>query len=353
MALIPVKTLVPLIRITIQIILARICKKRVPVRVSIHVTSKCNLRCAYCYANYNQRFDKGVDDFSTSSLLRLIDELHDLGARWVVLLGGEPLLRNDIGEIITRIKVKNMLCEIVTNGTLIHRNIHVLKQVDLLCISVDGAEDENDLIRGDGTYKKAIKALRLARDHGIRTRIHATLTRANSNLMSMQHLAAVARFFHIRFGVSSPITHDYNAIDAMQLSPDELARFWEMLGSMNASAGLNYYSKKSLLQSTRWHLPTMIVNPSSLPPRLQGRKYRPCLAGHRSCYIDSEGIVYPCIPRGVKNGLNFQEVGITKAWEHLSSSTCYSCNFIQYMELNEVLDLSWRTILQGVLTFLG
>jgi MoaA/NifB/PqqE/SkfB family radical SAM enzyme len=147
--------LMKLAAIGIQILKSKVFRKRIPIVVSIHVTNKCNLRCTYCYANVGGRFNKNCEDFSTAELKRYITETKALGTRWIIFLGGEPLLRPDIGDLISHVNHQGMLCELVTNGTLIDENIEKIKDVDLLCISIDGDMGSNDELRGNGSYKRA------------------------------------------------------------------------------------------------------------------------------------------------------------------------------------------------------
>ena len=74
--------------------------------VSLNVTNRCNLACSYCYGDYPKREAR---DFTTKELLDLIEEFRSMGTRAIYISGGEPLLRNDIEEIIGAIKDKNML----------------------------------------------------------------------------------------------------------------------------------------------------------------------------------------------------------------------------------------------------
>ena len=82
-------------------------KKRVPLIVNYQVTTLCNLRCIYCYADLHS--PKEERDLSTAEIFREIDELYGLGTRWIRLMGGEPLMRDDIGAIIDYIKKKVFL----------------------------------------------------------------------------------------------------------------------------------------------------------------------------------------------------------------------------------------------------
>ena len=63
-----IKFIIAILRFAKQIIMSKILKKRIPIIVSFHITNKCNLRCRYCYANFDGRFDSKIPDFTTSEV---------------------------------------------------------------------------------------------------------------------------------------------------------------------------------------------------------------------------------------------------------------------------------------------
>ena len=89
-------------------------------RVNLLVTKFCNLSCFYCYAE-DILNKKDVEEFSLENLKDIIDQAYDAGCRWINILGGEPLLRNDIEELIDYIHQKGMFIEMTTNGYYVFR----------------------------------------------------------------------------------------------------------------------------------------------------------------------------------------------------------------------------------------
>jgi MoaA/NifB/PqqE/SkfB family radical SAM enzyme len=109
----------------------------------------------------------------------MIDQMHRAGVRLISFTGGEPLVRSDIGEIIRHVKGHGLVCKLNTNGMLVESRLDDLRPLDLLQISVDGPPRVQDHLRGQGTSEKAARAIRLARDAGIRVQLIACLTRDN------------------------------------------------------------------------------------------------------------------------------------------------------------------------------
>ena len=81
---------------------------------------------------------KGIPDFTTRELLKIIDELKEMGTRILTLHGGESLLQRDFGEIVNYAKLKGFYVSLNSNGTLVPKRISELKYLDNLCISMDG-----------------------------------------------------------------------------------------------------------------------------------------------------------------------------------------------------------------------
>ncbi|MCJ7569691.1 MAG: radical SAM protein, partial [Anaerolineales bacterium] len=73
-----------------------------PVIVSFAVTRQCNLRCIHCYSRSVDT--PHPDELTTAEAKRVIGEIADAGARLIIFDGGEPLMREDIYELIAHAK---------------------------------------------------------------------------------------------------------------------------------------------------------------------------------------------------------------------------------------------------------
>jgi MoaA/NifB/PqqE/SkfB family radical SAM enzyme len=337
-----------------QIVKSKVLRKRIPIVVSIHVTNKCNLRCKYCYSNLEDRFSKNLPDFTTLDLKRYIREMRRLGTRWIVFLGGEPLLRKDIGELIHFVNQEGMLCELVTNGTLIDRNIEQIKDVDLLCISIDGNVDTNDIARGNGSYERALNGLIIATKYGIKTRIHAVLSKTNANERTLIHLSKLSATFRTTFGFSTPIV----PVKTVQggtpeylLTRKQHVNFVDLIKKYKANRKPIYNSNSALNASISRTISLNLTRRKEPSAKIKSGT-RMCFAGRRYCYVDSEGFVYPCIESGVTSGLNIRDVGFQQSFEHLKNHRCQGCNHVQHFEANDILDFKPTGILLGIKTIL-
>jgi MoaA/NifB/PqqE/SkfB family radical SAM enzyme len=115
----------------------------------INVTGRCNSRCVYCRA---WRDGDKQGEPSREELLDLVDQVATLGCHAVGFSGGEPLLRNDLEEVIARAAGHGLTVNIVTNGLLLTGNrLRSLAEAGLgsLGVSLDTLDPEAyEAIRG-------------------------------------------------------------------------------------------------------------------------------------------------------------------------------------------------------------
>ncbi|MCY1152559.1 MAG: radical SAM protein [Sphaerochaetaceae bacterium] len=137
----------------------------VPWAILMDPTSACNLKCKGCWA---AEYEK-TDSLNYETLDDIINQGKALGTYSYIYSGGEPLIRKD--DIIKLAKAHNDCVFLAfTNGTLIDDEFaHKVQQVGNLtfAISIEGFEEETDMRRGAGTYKKVIAAMDILKKHGI------------------------------------------------------------------------------------------------------------------------------------------------------------------------------------------
>ena len=93
--------------------------EHIPPFLIASITSKCNLHCAGCYSRCNHATTdtEPVSQLTGEEWLHIFDEADELGISFILLAGGEPMLRRDIIEAAG--KKQNILFPIFTNGTFI------------------------------------------------------------------------------------------------------------------------------------------------------------------------------------------------------------------------------------------
>ena len=158
------------------------CQHQLPCAVLTGPTSKCNLVCAGCLAKDYAK----TDSLSFELMDRIICEGKKMATYVYIFSGGEPLMRK---KDIIKLCEKHSECYFMafTNGTLIdeHFALEIARVGNFApAISIEGFEEMTDFRRGNGTFKKAIHAMDLLRDHGILFGFSATYHRINTNVIA-------------------------------------------------------------------------------------------------------------------------------------------------------------------------
>lgn len=93
-------------------------KKRIPLKGSMELTFRCNLRCVFCYCHTPPKLKRN-QELSCSEMYRIIEEITEAGCLNLLITGGEPLVRKDFKKIYSYAKIKGLLITLYSNGTLI------------------------------------------------------------------------------------------------------------------------------------------------------------------------------------------------------------------------------------------
>mgnify|MGYP006269691155 CR=1 FL=1 len=159
----------------------------------LEVTRRCQLHCVHCYANAGKQLNR---ELSLSTLIHLVDEMPSLGwnpnSARIEIIGGEPLLRTDIKELVAEISRRGYFIRLFTNGLLLKPDdISWLQKPSIeVSISIDGTEKTHDALRGNGTYKKALDAIKFLVQNGVNTRLNYCVY--SHNLKDIETLLSLA-----------------------------------------------------------------------------------------------------------------------------------------------------------------
>ncbi len=121
------------------------------------LTDRCMGKCVYCKISKRKS-----TELTLPEVCNIINEVSAMGCTRIGFWGGEPLIREDIEDILKHAKSKGVFVTLDTNGYLLEEKKEVLKYLDHLIISFDGPGKMHEANRGKGTFKKAIKALEFA-----------------------------------------------------------------------------------------------------------------------------------------------------------------------------------------------
>lgn len=245
-----------------------------------YLTKQCNLACTHCYVSASP-FISTETDMTTRQWFSVFSDYEEFTSNRhlntkITFTGGEPMIRNDFFELAGFAKGLGIVVELFTNGTLLQSAETVNRLaacVDLVQISLDGAtESINDSIRGKGTYKRILRAMRLLAQSPIKWRVAITLMPANYQDLDENLTGLMSRFgdakFEVRIGLAN-----------IQGRADPSVRFTD---SAEAERALRHVLSK-LYESGLRH-------PRNITPNFRGLS---CGYG-RSMNISSDGRVYGC-----------------------------------------------------------
>jgi MoaA/NifB/PqqE/SkfB family radical SAM enzyme len=138
--------------------------------LSLAVTNRCQGHCIHCYS-YLQRKEERPE-LTTAELKSVIDQARWLGVFQIIFSGGEPLLREDIPELVRHARGKGILTRLNTNSLLLDRETAAaLKKagLDQCALSLDDADPEtHDKLRGmPGHHARTLENLKMLREFGI------------------------------------------------------------------------------------------------------------------------------------------------------------------------------------------
>ena len=121
----------------------------------VHLTDRCTLRCKHCFVGAQTGKDLPLAD-----IRRLAGEFAALQGLRFIVSGGEPLLHRHfwrVNELVRELPFRSIL---LTNGTMLDRDAARALRFHEVQVSLDGPEDAHDLLRGRGSFRRAVAALR-------------------------------------------------------------------------------------------------------------------------------------------------------------------------------------------------
>lgn len=93
---------------------------RIPISGGLEITYRCNMNCVHCYVRGLRPDNK---ELSLEETRKILDALAEEGCLWLLLTGGEPLLRPDFADIYLHAKRKGFIVTVFTNGTLLTEEV--------------------------------------------------------------------------------------------------------------------------------------------------------------------------------------------------------------------------------------
>jgi radical SAM protein with 4Fe4S-binding SPASM domain len=263
-----------------------------PAFVVWELTLRCDHACRHCGSRAGA---PRRDELSTSEALDVVRQLAEMGAREVVLIGGEAYLHEGFLELIAALRGAGIAPTMVTGGLGITAGLArdlARAGIELVSVSIDGLEAAHDQLRAPGSFAAATAALAHLRAAGITTGCNTSLHRLDRTDLEglYEHLlAAGVRAWQLQ--LTAPMGR---AADR----PDLLLQPWDLLELMPRVAALKRRGfADGLLVSPGNNLGYFGPEEALLrSPTLGGRDhFCGCLAGRFILGIEADGGVKGCL----------------------------------------------------------
>jgi MoaA/NifB/PqqE/SkfB family radical SAM enzyme len=304
-----------------------------PVLATFQVNLRCNSACGYCDLPLNV----GRYEMTREEILRVFSSLYRDGVRFVLLQGGEPLLRRDLAEILEDLSAIGFHLTLITNGTKI--TAQLVERLGRLPVAISVSLDTLDRekyrqIRGADQLEQVLEGIAL-----LKTFPHPKFLTCIVSEINRAEAPAVVRF--AREQGFLPVVGAYHWNVGTYGRPDELLMY-DRSSAAAVFSGLlddelipSGYLRKFVEDNVSW---------------LCGQKLEPCDAGRYSIAIDASGNVSPCLAfPSVGNLLESSLSEILGRFDRSAVQSCSdrsSCNRLDGRVVGTILRhpiTAWRT----------
>ncbi len=371
------------------------------------ITNRCNLKCIHCHAqkvdsnnpntefNLNRELDKKTDcivasdkcrndfdfnnkcnELSTNQVKQIIDDLRKIKEfRMLVFTGGEPLIREDLFEILNYSKQKGFINVVATNATLITDKVALdLKKAGVagIAVSLDSTSPKihNQIRQNKNAFELAIRGINAIKKAGILLQINTTAMNYNFNnledlvkytdklggsIMLMYQLVPVGRGCTIKDATLDKTNNEKLAtfLSEIQKKSSVLVetvaepQYWAFIIKNKFFRNYNFDNILNINNNSKssYNFKIKDINKSLknnffnfIFKKIVPKFFYGCTAGRGLLYIKPNGDVWPC-PFFELNTGNAVKTPIDKIWkdskifnnlrnrEKLLKGKCSNCDF--------------------------
>lgn len=314
-----------------------------PITIVWNFTNKCNLKCLHCHQDSSPSSDN--QELTTSQAFEVIDKLSKAGVVILTFSGGEPLVREDIFEVIKRAESKGLFCTIASNGILLTKEV-AKKLADVgirrVEIGLDGAKAEtHDFLRNtEGSFEGAIRAVKNCAEVGF-DEIATTMTLHSKNVDEVKETINLAeKLGATRFYLNRLIPAG-RGMDASHLGVEDegkikslktlYRKFYYSVIQKNGiqcyARGMTYYSRLGyeLSSGELFTVSEALSGHEKMFREKFGKElskivkklaegFGGCSAGLTYAGLTASGELIPCVPAPIELG-NLLEQDLEKIWQ--------------------------------------
>ncbi len=258
----------------------------------------------------------------------ILKRVYASGAVGIAFEGGEPLLRNDLVDILAFSRSLPLHTSLITNGTLLESRIDEIAPYinGVVYVSLDGLEKTHDAIRGvDGSFKKAVRGIGAAKEK-VSLTINTTIM--TENIDEIESLVGLAKELGTKISVA--VAHEYCNVDASSAKTDKTSKIAHRLMEMkregyplvNSIGYLKVMAKEKKWQCKPWAMVNIDPNGKVVLP----------------CYVHND---YASSVSIFDNSINEAVAGFD--WKKIEN--CVKCSLHCYVEPSLVLSGDFRSFM--------
>ena len=255
---------------------------RVPLAGGIELTPRCNLKCVHCYISDESRQESLDKLLTNEEIYSIIDDMVEEGCLWLLLSGGDPLVRKGFVDIYKYAKEQGLLLTLFTNGTLITEEIADVfagwRPYSIEITLYGMTEETYGRVTGvPSGYTRVMKAIEFLQERQINFLLKAVVLTLNKH--ELWDMKKFAEDLGVQFRYDSTMFPQLDGCTkptAYRITPEEAVAL-EMQDSERMDLQIKFNEKH--------------VGP---PPDLGESRYS-CGAGRSSFYIDPFGNMRICL----------------------------------------------------------
>ena len=278
--------------------------QRYPISGTIELTERCNYACVHCYINQPAGSPTARQtELTTAEVKHILDQLVDAGCLFLLMTGGEPLIRPDFGEIFRYAREKGLLVTLFTNGSMLTPEIAaMLVEYGLrgIEISIYGAtaQTHERLTRTPGSFERCLRGIQTALDYHLPLSLKTFVLSLNQQELPQMRAFAAEQGLNFRYdSLLWPRLDGKGSLqNPLQLDLEEMIRL-DVEDPERLSAWKDVISERKDLLADKEHVFS-------------------CGAAYHAFHIDAHGNLSPCAM--VRNPCyNLLDITFPEAWEKL------------------------------------
>ncbi len=295
-------------------------REGLPVSGTFELTQRCNFNCKMCYVH-----EKNIksDPLSTADWLSLASQAKDAGTIFLLLTGGEPLLRDDFEELYVSVIKMGFMVSLNSNGSLIDRYKELFCKYPPLRINISlyGADNSAyERLCKNASFDKVMSNIRLLNEISVPVRLNTVFT--PENVDDCKKIIDISKELNV---LLKPTAYSYPQI-RLDKGSDTNGRFSpEEAAECMVNTDSYRFNKEEFIRRAE-----RIV---SLPEGFKENKVR-CRAGRSTFWITADGIMRPCGMMPCPDAYPLKD-GFNSAWQQTKKSTneirlpveCLSCKY--------------------------